>query len=227
MTLLLSRARLRTDASVGTLRDLLLPSAADARVTALHKVIWSLFADAPERERDFLWREGAPGTFYLLSRRPPQDVHQLFEVDPPKPFEPSLAVGDRLAFSLRANATVTRHMGKDVRGKPEDVVMKALHGLPAAERAAARAAVVEREGRAWLERQGARAGFVLEGEGACRVVAHRVLTLERRGPAARMGVMDFEGVLTVHDPARIVEAIGAGFGRGKAFGNGLMLIRRA
>lgn len=227
MTRFLSRARLRSDASVGTLRSLLLPAEESARVSTVHKLVWALFAADAEQRRDFLWREVAPGHFYLLSARPPHDAHHLFELDEPKVFAPHLAAGDRLAFSLRANATVSRSAGPRSRGKPEDVVMRALHGLDGKERARQRADVVAREGRAWLSRQGERHGFTLEGDAACRVVAHRVLSLARRGPPARMGVLDLEGVLTVRDPALLVETIGTGFGRGKAFGNGLMLIRRA
>jgi CRISPR system Cascade subunit CasE len=40
-------------------------------------------------------------------------------------------------------------------------------------------------------------------------------------------VLDFEGVLEVTDPVRFLAALANGFGRARAFGCGLMLIRRA
>ena len=43
----------------------------------------------------------------------------------------------------------------------------------------------------------------------------------------RFSVLDFTGVLEVRDPAAFLAAIARGFGRAKAFGCGLMLIRRA
>jgi len=45
----------------------------------------------------------------------------------------------------------------------------------------------------------------------------------RRPAHARL---DFEGVLAVTDPQRFLERIAEGFGRARAFGHGLLLIRR-
>jgi CRISPR system Cascade subunit CasE len=62
------------------------------------------------------------------------------------------------------------------------------------------------------------------------VLGYRVMRLERGRGKARdieLGVLDLEGTLEVCDPQAFVAALGHGFGRGKAFGCGLMLIRRA
>jgi CRISPR system Cascade subunit CasE len=51
-----------------------------------------------------------------------------------------------------------------------------------------------------------------------------------RGRARRViafSVLDLEGVLEVQSPDRFVDALTRGFGKAKAFGCGLMLIRRA
>lgn len=261
-TLYLSRARLRRDVPAAALRRLLLADDASQRATATHQLVWMLFADAPDRARDFLWREAEPGLFYLLSERPPADHHGFFHLDEPKPFAPALSSGDRLAFALRVNPTVARQAvgrprAKDgrVRGGRCDVVMDALHALPRGERAEARRTVLDAAVHGWLDRQGVRCGFTLDplptpapageasvdDEGACGsaagsrgafgVSAYRVLRVDRGGGprAARMqvGVADVEGVLTVHDPSLFADALGQGFGRAKAFGCGLMLVRRA
>lgn len=248
--LYLARARLRRDAPVAALRGLLAPHGESARVAAGHRLVWTLFADAPERERDFLWREAEPGLFYLLSRRVPTDDHGLFELDAPKIFAPSLARGDRLAFSLRANATTARvSEGKArangrVRGKPCDVVMNALQELHGAVRADERSRAITQAGLAWLAAQGARNGFALpspasgsrahrEADGereqgvAVRVLAYRTWRVDHAGPTARLGVLDFEGELQVSEPELFLAALARGFGRAKAFGCGLMLVRRA
>lgn len=226
MTLFLSRARLRQDAPVAALRSLLVPTDASARAATTHRLVWALFSDGADRRRDFLWREADEGVYFLLSARAPTDPHHLFDIAEPKIFAPELHAGDRLSFSLRANATVSRGMGKGVRGKPEDVVMHALHALPPAARAEHRAARVAESGFAWLSRQGARAGFTV-AHADVRVASHRVMSIPRDGKPAKMGVMDFEGTLVVSEPSIFVASLAAGFGRGKAFGNGLMLIRRA
>jgi CRISPR system Cascade subunit CasE len=234
--LFLSRARLRRDVPAAALWPALMPSDDDRRTHASHRLVWTLFADSPARTRDFLWREAAPGHFYFLSQRPPEDRHNLFEVDPPKVFAPRLCPGDVLRFSLRANATIARApagaVGK-VRGKPCDVVMDALHRLPKGPvRAIERQKAIHAEGRKWLCARGAANGFGLvdavvdaDGIGSC-VTGYRVINLDERRSGMRIGVLDFDGTLVVEDPARFLEAVTRGFGRAKAFGCGLMMIRR-
>ena len=222
----LSRLRLRKDMSIAALAPLLLPEGDSARAGVAHRLMWALFADGPGRTRDFLWREADPGIFYTLSERPPVDRHGLFELDPPKSFEPTFTVGDRLNFMLRANATVARGSEQGKRGKPCDVVMDAIFKLPLVERADRRRTAVEESGRAWLARQGERGGFAVNVR-EVQVPSYQVLRVEHSGPQARLGVLDLEGVLTVTDPTMFTERVRTGFGRAKAFGCGLMLVRRA
>lgn len=222
--LYLSRARLRRDAPVAALAQLLVPADASERPGASHRLVWALFADSAERQRDFLWREERPGQFMALSKRPPQDLHHLFDLDY-KPFEPVLSSGDRLGFTLRANPVVARPAGKGERGKRHDVVMDVLHAVPAGERTAARPAAVLSAGRAWLTRQGQAHGFAPMGDPA--VDGYEQVRIQRH-PAkpAVFSVLDISGVLEVHDPDRFLASMTAGFGRARAFGCGLMLIRR-
>jgi len=223
--LILARARLRRDAPLAALAGVLVPDSAGARAGMAHRLVWALFADGPERRRDFLWREEAPGRLLTLSARPPHDPHGLFELDW-KPFAPVLAPGDRLGFALRANPVVARPQAPGHRGKRHDVVMDALRAAPRETRAEARRAAVLSAGHAWLVRQGEAHGFAPEGEvvvdGYDRVVVPR-----EGGAPAVFGVLDFQGVLTVRDPGRFLAALARGFGRARAFGCGLMLIRRA
>ena len=245
----LSRARLRRAAPVATLAPILLPDRDDDRVSNGHRLMWSLFArDGDQRPRDFLWREDVNGWFYTLSKWPPPDDHALFEVDPPKRFAPALGPGDRLRFSLRANPTVSRPLNgfrsqrRDPTLKPSrktahhDIVMDAIHGLPGDARAESRRMAIQTAGRVWLEGQGARCGFALPpapdpSDGnippdVLRVDGYRVLRPPRKAGEMRIAVLDFDGVLTVTDPQRLLTALAAGFGRAKAYGCGLMLIAR-
>jgi CRISPR system Cascade subunit CasE len=237
-SLFLTRARIRKDAPIWALHNLLVPRDDSARTSASHNLVWTLFGDKPDRTRDFLWREADPGTFYLLSRRLPEDHHGIFAIDEPKRFAPQFAIGDRLGFSLRANATVAKAPTKGARGKPCDIVMDALRLVPRADRARNRLDLAEKNGTEWLSRQGENAGFRLlakpaalheEKDGrparpAGNVVGYRVL--QHRGERGRLGVLDFEGVLEVVNPVALVDRIAQGFGRARAFGCGLMLVRR-
>lgn len=222
----LSRIRLRQEAPVAALARLLMPDAADARVAAGHHLIWAAFSDGPDRRRDFLWREEAPGRFLALSARPPVDAAGLFTVES-RPFEPSLAPGDRLIFTLRANAVVSRSAAPGARGKRHDIVMDALRHVPAGiRRAEARPVLIASTGRDWLARQGERHGFCPSADVA--VDGYETRQVPRgAGRAMSFGVLEFEGVLTVEDPVRFLPALANGFGKARAFGCGLMLIRRA
>jgi len=221
--LFLSRARLRRDASSAALAEIFQPEELDKRVSVAHKLLWTLFSDRPDRRRDFLWREANPGAFYLLSQREPQNTHGLFEIDPPKPFAPALKPGDRLVFSLRANPTVACKNGSE-RGKRSDIVMNTIKSVPKGERAEPRQIAIHEAGEAWMRRQGERRGFSIE---AVRVDRYQIMRPPHGRQKMQIATLDFDGVLRVADNATFVAALAQGFGRAKAYGCGLMLIRRA
>lgn len=221
-TLWLARARLRRDAQVAALAPLLLPEDDGGRTMAAHRLVWSLMPPDPDGRRDFLWREEAPGRFMVLSQRS-LEPSALFDVEA-KPFEPELDAGDRLRFVLRANPTVSR-AAPGPRGTRSDVVMHALHPVPSGQRAESRQELAQEAGAAWLVRTRERHGLVLE-EGL-RADGYRALRIPRPGaPPIRLGTLEYDGVLNVRDPTAFLAGLAGGFGRGRAFGCGLMLIRR-
>lgn len=220
-----SRLRLRRDAAITALVPMLVPENEDARIDSGHRLLWSVFADGPERRRDFLWREKDLGVYYALSQRPPASGLGLFEIDT-KPFEPSLVPGDILRFALRVNAVATR---KNSQGKAKrfDLVFEKLHALPQSDRAAQRNTAAQEVGSSWFTEQGKKHGFSVEN---CEVVAYRRAEFSReggRGKSIVFGLLDLEGVIRVKDPVPLLSAIALGFGKAKGFGCGLMLIRRA
>lgn len=222
----LSRIALRRDASVQAFARLLVPDGQGPQHRAAHHLLWALFGDTPDRDRDFLWRQVEPGRYMVLSARPPVDTHGLFVIES-RPFAPVLRAGDRLRFLLRANATVDRKTQGRARSTRHDVVMDALHRLPQRDRADARPDAVAGAVAAWVERQGVRAGFVPAAP--VEVESYDVLRIGRPGETsqASFGVVDLTGELTVTEPADFIAGLSRGFGRAKAFGCGLMLIRRA
>jgi CRISPR system Cascade subunit CasE len=240
--LYLSRARLRSarGEALSAIAPLLIPDDPERRAGHSHRILWLLFQDIPDADRDFLWRDDGHGRYLILSRRLPHDPHNLFEVDT-KTFEPALASGDRLRFALRANPVVARKGGSHdppragrVRGKRVDVVMDALRAVPPTDwsaragRAFERDGLVKTAGRAWLERQGAKSGFRLGDDAQLEIGGYAQIPVERRGRRpAGFSVVDFAGELEVTDPALFLARLAHGFGAAKAFGNGLMLIRRA
>jgi CRISPR system Cascade subunit CasE len=233
----LSRARLRAThgEALSAIAPLLIPEDPNRRAGTAHRLVWLLFQDIPDSQRDFLWRDDGDGKYMILSKRLPSDPHGLFDLDT-KPCEPDLSVGDRLQFTLRANPTVARKGERDAdakakraRGKRVDIVMDALHKIPKGERAAVRDTIASDAARQWLSEQGAKAGFALdhvmvESQDRVDIADH---DRRRRRERAGISVLDMKGILKVTDPAAFLARLGQGFGSAKAFGNGLMLIRRA
>lgn len=227
----LSRLQVAQRPDVDALRELLDPENDGQRADAHHRLVWSAFAGDGAAKRDFLWRSEGQGRFLVLSAREPGDS-RLFEPPQVKAFAPDLAAGDRLAFSLRANATRTRKTGTfSASGKEKkqhiDVVMDALRAV-SGPRAEVRMKVAQQAGAAWIAGQGSRSGFAVDhvtvGDYAVQALPGYV---GRRKGQPQYGILGMEGFLTVTDPGLFLERLAQGFGRAKAFGCGLMLIRRA
>lgn len=230
MTLYFSRLTLNRFAPAQALRSLIDPSDPNRAADAHHKLMWTVFSDARDRERDFLWRYDGKGQFFTLSRRPPQPS-DLFAPHAVKKFAPALSIGDRLQFVLRANATTSADAQGEVRpdGKNRgrhDVVMAALKPIPAAERAALRDQVAQTAATDWMTRKGQGAGFDLN-QVTVDAYSQIAIGMPSRKNPRQFGVLDMTGQLTITDPEAFALAYPNGFGRAKAWGCGLMLIRRA
>ncbi len=259
MSLFLSRVRLRHAPDTAALARLLLPEDDDARIAAGHRLIWSLFADHPDRERDFLWREDGGSawqrtTFLVLSAREPSGGGGLFEVES-KPFAPDLSAGQPLRFRLRAAPSHSvPSETKGERGMRVDPVWHRLKDLPPDERQRLRLKVEREVIGDWLTRQGEKSGFRPVTAPDAEGVARPVLTIDgdiqrrlpydekrlretprrkpltknprHKHPAVAFTTFDLEGEIVIEDPAKFLAALACGFGRAKAFGCGLMLIRR-
>jgi CRISPR system Cascade subunit CasE len=204
----------------------LVPQGQGARLGAGHHLVWTLFADGRDRRRDFLWREIRAGEFLILAARSPSDPHGLFDLES-KPFAPALRPGQQLQFDLRANPVVSIPAEPGMRGKRHDVVMHAISKLGSAERAAAREVAIREAGSAWLARKGAAAGFRIEPEKLYTDHYERVRLPREDGRAVVFSALTFQGVVTVDEPVQFVASLLRGFGAAKAYGCGLMLIRRA
>lgn len=220
--LYLSRLELKRDPQIAAIAATLLPTDEDEAIATDHRLMSSAFGGAPAGR--VLWRRDDRGGRYLaLSETQPPPETALFVAES-KRFEPSLAPGDRLAFSLRLNATVDKK-DSEGRSKRHDVAMNALREVPSGKRAPVRLERAEAAAREWLESRATGNGFALS---ALRLQGYRVARLPRRGAErAFIGLFDLEGVLEIADQAAFLDRLRKGFGRAKAFGCGLMLIRRA
>ena len=232
MTLYLSRLALNRAAPTAALLPLLNPTEAGSAADAHHRLVWSVFGDRQSRKRDFLWRHDGEGRFLTLSRRAPR-ASDLFAPPETKVFDPALSVGDLLQFALRVNATKDRaaisRLDKDARrGKSRrvDLVMDLMRATRSSERRSdLRRRMAQTAAEDWMTQQGESKGFAL-----CKTVVEGYSTIElgrSHGHGATFGILDLHGEVEVTNPSTFLSAIAVGFGRAKAWGCGLMLIRRA
>jgi CRISPR system Cascade subunit CasE len=249
--LFLSRVMLKREPSIDALVKTLLPDDRGERTHAAHRLVWSLFAGDETRKRDFLFREMEPAksisggrtSFFVLSHGAPNAEHPLLEVES-KPFAPALSKGDRLGFSLRANpvkqtgakaATATTSAKAAIR---RDVVMDALHRVERGrKRIEQRPLLIQQAGYAWLADRASRSGFRLLAEPPeeepddddstlLRIDGYEQLHFPKLGKKGRISVLEFDGVLEVTEPELFLSRVSSGIGRARAFGCGLLLIRR-
>lgn len=244
-----TRATLKRDsADVAPLLRTLLGDDDDGRLLdTTHRLLWTLLPDALQRagkpDRDgrgraaFLWRR-APDTesgpaWYVLGPEP-RGACAFFHVES-KPWQPAFAAGDLLSFDLVVNATVDRMVdagkGRDGRRRV-DVVMDAIAARER-EGAAEPRALLRREAgadamRGWWTGQAGRNGFrPVDTE----IADYRTVPLAARRLGARkgpqLGISRLMGIVEVREPAAFAHRVAIGFGRAKAFGCGLLLLKRA
>ena len=195
-----------------------------------HQFVWQLFNGVPER--DFLYRREDAGNwprYYTVSAREPSDSVGLWNIET-KPFSPKLSEGMALAFSLRVNPVVTR---KDETGKPRrhDVVMDqkrkiGFKDLPAHQRPSL-PHLMRDAGLEWLASRSDRSGFTFESDLVTADGYEQHRSVKRGGgKLISFSTLDFGGMLTVTDASAFEQALFNGIGPAKAFGCGLMLVRR-
>lgn len=209
-----------------------------------HQWLWHFFPGEPEAKRDFLFRrrdqDGVP-RFYIVSQRPPQGVGPAWQVQS-RDYAPQLQAGQWLEFELRANPVVTHsRTGKSQR---HDVIIEAKKVLLAARglkkwddwkmerldqdghpdpRPELYQLALEHGGH-WLEKRGPSHGFALALD-SLAVDGYQQQRGQARG--IQFSSVDFKGLLQVTNPETFVtKALTQGLGRAKAFGCGLMLVRR-
>jgi len=219
-----SMIRLRRDISP---RDVAVITKGDGY--QVHKLIWNLFADHPDRRRDFIYRHELVNswpTFYTISQRVPLDASGKWEVTT-KDYHPKLEDGQRLGFTLCANPIRSK---RDENGRQHrhDVVMEAKLEQKRLGENIHLQDIVQEHGARWLAERAVSHGFSLTPAGI-RVDGyrqHRLFRGKDKQPIT-FSTLEFNGILTTTDPAIFIEkCLFNGIGRAKGFGCGMMMVRR-
>lgn len=202
-----------------------------------HQLLWQAFP-GHDGARPFLFRQemeedteqGKPPKglplFYVLSDQEPISIAGLLDVQC-KPFAPTLREGEQLAFRLRANPTVARRVEGARHSPRSDVLMAAKKLFPPGQRTSPECVqAMDQAARDWLHTRAEALGFRLPMDPEVGAYRQHVLQKPGRRDAIQYSSVDYEGLLEVADLGRLIETLAHGVGRAKAFGCGLMLIRR-
>lgn len=198
-----------------------------------HQALWKLFDTDPDASRDFLYRQTIQQgriKYYLLSERVPADQTGVWLIDTPKPYAPKLSEGQQLGFTLRANPviSVTSPGGKKQR---HDVVMHekkriGFDKLPVNERPPLQH-LIQASCLQWLQARAESNGFkVVPQQVTVDAYQQHESLSKKQEKAMRYSTVDFQGILTITDTIKFNEALLKGIGKAKAFGCGLLLVRR-
>ena len=199
-----------------------------------HQWLWRLFPAPGGTPRDFLYRRRDAGDmpqFYVVSKRPVQQQSTAWNIRT-RNYAPKLEAGARLRFDLRANPVVTH--GHDGKSRRHDVVMQEKtrllreRGLASwqdwqSEDKPLLFALVRETCGAWLKSRAERLGFEVDEES---LAIDSYEQHSEKNDRLRFSTVDFSGELTVADPAAFDVALRDGIGHAKAFGCGLLLVRR-
>ncbi len=200
---------------------------------SLHKLLWNLFSDGPDRRRDFLYRfeviKGIP-SFYTVSEREPVDSDNRWTIHA-KHYNPKLKKGDVLSFAVRVNPIKSKRDENDHQQR-HDIVMEAKNkigfkNLPAAQRSPVATLILE-TGIDWLKAREIEYGFSFKDTSvrADGYFQHKLFKGKGAQPVT-FSTMDFNGILSVTDPGTFIDkCLFKGIGPAKGFGCGLMLVKR-
>lgn len=199
------------------LTKIMITGAACSNPYEIHCVLWNLFPEAKDAERDFLFRVGQSdrnqAEILMQSKRKPEASSNLARILDWREYPLSLQEGQRLRFLLVANPvkTIEDEGGrKNAKGEPKKCRVPLVR---------------EDEQHSWIDRKLGDAA-TLESLAIDPVFPLRF----RKGKENRAGKIQpvsFQGVLTVKKPEAMLELVQSGIGPAKAFGCGLLSLARA
>lgn len=180
-----------------------------------HQAVWKAFPARDSERRDFLMRlDQRRESFRLLIVSPTQPVRPDWcpadaESWKTKPIPETYFTRSQYAFQLCANPT--KKVSKE---RPDGTLTKNGRRVPLGKR---------EELVHWIKRKGSQGGFIVD-EATLRTFSRGREYFEKKGRTGLHSAVEFQGVLSVTDPATFHETFTHGIGSAKAFGFGLLVI---
>lgn len=187
-----------------------------------HQMVWKLFSNS--ESRDFIYRcdERSPQDMLVVSKQEPDNLDWV-QIRT-KPYQPQLEAGDKLSFKVCVNPAVDIKQEGSKKSKRVDAIYHAIQNMKRNQESFVRAEIEQTKGQEWLAKRGEKFGFELNHAVVSEYQTHQVSPPKRR--SIRFSTIQMHGVLTVSSPSDFCEMLFRGLGREKAFGCGLMLVKR-
>ena len=200
-----------------------------------HQVLWTVFEDDRDAQRDFLYHKinGPRPQYYMLSSRKPKASMPEWQLEGPKAYTPAIQNGQKFYFTLRANPTVTlskpTNSAKKNSKKRIDVVtyekIKIQYKTLPHNKKPSYYELVQTSCLNWLEKRAQKNGFVFD-RGRVQAEAYTKHLARKQNKNITYYTVDFSGVLQVTEVESFKRVLFQGLGRGRAFGCGMLLIKR-
>ena len=204
----------------------------DQDIYSLHQKVWGIVNYRKHQKRDFLYRVEYDAYqnikfLYLLAPKVVTSQKNLKVAVSPR-FEPKVESGENLYFKLRANPIV-RKKGNG-RAKDCDIIMDAKHQFKRKGQnylnMFSMDELIHNVGMKWLITKGEIHGFAVK-EFDISIGNQQEYTVKANGKNNYLlRTLDFQGRLRIVDAECFITTLFRGIGRAKAFGCGLMLVRR-
>jgi CRISPR system Cascade subunit CasE len=180
-----------------------------------HQKVWQAFPGRDGEPRTFLTRlDQRREGFRLLIVSPMEPTRPEWCASDPeswktKPIPETYFTRRRYAFQLCANPT--KKVSKE---RPDGSLTKNGRRVPLGKR---------EELADWMKRKGDQGGFTVD-VATLRTISRGREYFKKNGQEGMHSAVEFEGILTVTDPAKFHEIFTRGIGSAKAFGFGLLVI---
>lgn len=199
-----------------------------------HVFAWRLMCpDGNSKARDFLFCRhrdagGKPYLVILSAAAPPSIEVEGWDLVV-QHHDPKYVAGQKLSFYLRANPTYCSH--QRYGHKRSDMVMGLVGKLQRERRGEAVAStefadIIRDAGLNWLGKKALANGFSFAAD-EVTVREYHMIKFPHKRNNINLSSLTFEGVLTVEDPEKFLQAEANGIGSAKGFGFGLMLTKAA
>ena len=195
-----------------------------------HQLLWQIFPVKSDAKRDFLFRKETKYNYtyyYVVSKRQPVNSIPMLRLQI-KEYNPIIKKGQEYEFTLMANPVISKKSEGKKNSSHHDVWMNAKHeGKKSSYSLNELSDYINKKTKEWIIRRAENHGFTINPEhlNINSYLQHRFFK-RKAGKPILMSTVDYNGILKVINAGMMKKTLFEGIGKAKAFGCGLLLIKK-